>query len=100
MGSAMTTCARPRNRHTQTGEISVMRQITHEEIRSALRQGACAMQFRPGEEAVLPGGQVTFVGSIVDAVIRVAAGLGPRDYGNVRDVATYNYVTQQAGAGL
>jgi len=77
-----------------------MRQITHEEIRAALRQGACAIQFHPGEQAVLPGGQVTFVGSIVDAVIRIAADLGPRDYGNVLDVGTYNYVTQHAGASF
>jgi len=69
-----------------------MRAITEEEIESALRGTAQRMEFSPGEQARLPNGQVTFVGSIVDAVIRIAAGVGPRDYGNVLDVATYNNV--------
>ena len=69
-----------------------MRAITDEEIQSALRGGAQRVEFFPGEQARLPGGQVTFVGSIVDAVIRITAGLGPGDYGNVLDVATYNNV--------
>lgn len=69
-----------------------MRAITDEEIESALRGGAQRVKFFPGEQARIPGGQVTFIGSIVDAVIRITAGLGPRDYGNVLDVATYNKV--------
>jgi hypothetical protein len=68
-----------------------MRAITDEEIESALR-GAQRVEFFPGERARLPGGQVTFIGSIVDAVSRITAGLGPRGYGNVLDVATYNNV--------
>jgi len=67
-----------------------MRAITDEEIESALRGGAQRVEFCPGEQARIPGGQVTFIGSIVDAVSRITAGLGPRDYGNVLDVATYN----------
>ena len=73
-----------------------MRAITDEEIESALRGGAKRVEFFPGEQARLPGGQVTFIGSIVDAVSRVTAGLGPRDYGNVLDVATYNNVLAAA----
>ena len=73
-----------------------MRQITRAEIRAALAHGATLIPFDAGEQATLPGGQVTFVGSIVDAVARIAAGLGPRDYGNVLDVGTYNYVHAQA----
>jgi len=69
-----------------------MRAITEEEIESALRGTAQRMEFSPGEQARLPSGQVTFIGSIVDAVIRIDAGAGPRDYGNVLDVATYNNV--------
>ena len=73
-----------------------MRAITDEEIESALRGGAQRVKFFPGEQARIPGGQVTFIGSIVDAVIRITAGLGPRDYGNVLDVATYNKVLAEA----
>ena len=69
-----------------------MRAITDEEIGFALRGGAHRVECFPGEQARLPRGQVTFIGSIVDAVIRITAGLGPRDYGNVLDVATYNNV--------
>ncbi len=69
-----------------------MRAITDEEIETALRNGAQRVEFVAGEQARLPGGQVTFIGSIVDAVIRITAGLGPRGYGNVLDVATYNNV--------
>ena len=75
-----------------------MRHITHDEIRAALAQGASRIAFQAGEQAVLPGGQVTFVGSIVDAVVRIGAGLSPRDYGNVLDVGTYNYVRSEATA--
>ena len=68
-----------------------MRTITDEEIESALR-GTQRVEFFSGEQARLPGGPVTFIGSVVDAVIRITDGLGPRDYGNVLDVATYNNV--------